>query len=144
MAKADGSFVERSAKERQKKNALERGVPLIISCGAVGQRWGRLERVLLQHEAVCSQCLHLQRSLSRAVVRYIRLVGVGLQGAAAACAKKQMSGSLCLVSHNCGVARTEKLMNRSKTKGAAPASGAAAQVNFSTITELPPARREIM
>lgn len=27
VAKADGTFVERSAKERQKKNAAERGVP---------------------------------------------------------------------------------------------------------------------
>ena len=44
--------------------------------------------------------------------------------------RKQKWAGSCIVSQYRGVLRAEKLMNRSKTKGAAPASGAAAQVSI--------------
>lgn len=43
--------------------------------------------------------------------------------------QKAIEWGSCTVSKYRGVLRAEKLMNRSKTKGAAPASGAAAQVS---------------
>ena len=59
VAKADGTFVERSAKERQKKNAAERGVPQIILMRCYGTSLAFAQAALRQHVVACRKCLHL-------------------------------------------------------------------------------------
>ena len=57
VAKADGTFVERSVKERQKKNAAERGVPHIRVTQCYGTSLASPQAVLRQSVAACRECL---------------------------------------------------------------------------------------
>ena len=111
MAKADGSFVERNAKERQKKNTMERGA---------------LSAALLLLLVVVMALPTGQQTCAKASRAFPPVC----------CSQRRPRASLCLaqlrLSLSGAPARAEKLMNRSKTKGAAPAPGAAPQVTNPT------------
>ena len=61
VAKADGTFVERSAKERQKKNAAERGVPHLRLTQCYGTPLASPRAVLRQRVAACRECLQFMK-----------------------------------------------------------------------------------